>query len=161
MTDATLNKTAIIRDLNDAFRRSFVGGVVLLTAGIEDMPPDRRRSLLQTIRNFDDFTADNDPHGEHDFGAIDEDETSCFWKIDYYDREMAMGSPDPADPSVTTRVLTVMLSEEYWPGDDFNSSAASLKPPEPPPTPKQSSTPQSPSYAAPRAMPQDGARERV
>ena len=58
------------------------------------------------------FTDDNDPHGEHDFGIVEHGGVRSFWKIDYYDREMQMLSPDPADPSVTTRVLTVMLAEE-------------------------------------------------
>jgi hypothetical protein len=113
MTSTTLSKTEIIRDINDAFRRTFIGGAVVITAGVEAMPTERRRSLLQKVRAFDVFTGDNDPHGEHDFGAINEGGVRCFWKIDYYDRKTEMGSPDPADPSVTTRVLTVMLAEEY------------------------------------------------
>jgi hypothetical protein len=55
----------------------------------------------------------NDPHGEHDFGAIDEDGVRFFWKIDTYDRDMSAHSPDPTDPKVTTRVLTIMPAEEY------------------------------------------------
>jgi hypothetical protein len=39
--------------------------------------------------------------------------TKLFWKIDCYDRELHFGSPDPADPTVTTRVLTLMLASEY------------------------------------------------
>jgi Protein of unknown function (DUF3768) len=62
---------------------------------------------------FDVFTDDNDPHGEHDFGAVDEGGVRCFWKIDCYDRATEFGSPDPADPAVTTRVLTIMRADEY------------------------------------------------
>ena len=65
------------------------------------------------VRAFDVFTDDNDPHGEHDFGAIDEGDVRCFWKLDYFDRATEMGSPDPADPAVTTRVLTIMRADEY------------------------------------------------
>ncbi len=113
MTSITTSKADRIRELNDAFRRAFVGGAVMITAGVEAMPADQRRSLLQKVRAFDAFTEDNDPHGEHDFGAIDEGGVRCFWKIDYYDRATEMGSPDPADPAVTTRVLTIMLADEY------------------------------------------------
>ena len=102
-----------IRALNDAFRRSFVGGTVVVTAGVESLPPTRRRLILAKIRAFDNFDEDNDPHGEHDFGLIEDGDVRCFWKIDYYDTEMELMSPDPADSSVTTRVLTVMLAEEY------------------------------------------------
>jgi hypothetical protein len=113
MTSTTLSKTDTIRDLNDAFRQTFIGGVVMITAGVEAMNDDERRSLLQKVRTFATFSEDNDPHGEHDFGAIDEGGVRCFWKIDYYDRTMHAGSPNPADPSMTTRVLTIMLAEEY------------------------------------------------
>jgi hypothetical protein len=113
MTSTTMSTAERIRALNGDFRRTFVGGMVMITAGVEAMPVDQRRSLLQKVRAFDAFTEDNDPHGEHNFGAIDEGGVRCFWKIEYYDRATEMGSPDPADPAVTTRVLTVMLAEEY------------------------------------------------
>ena len=113
MTDTTVSTIERIRELNDDFRRTFVGGVVLITAGVEAMPAEQRRSLLAKVRAFDAFTEDNDPHGEHDFGAVDESGVRCFWNIDYYDRDMTMHSDDASDPTITTRVLTVMLAEEY------------------------------------------------
>jgi hypothetical protein len=102
-----------IRALNDTFRRSFVGGTVVVTAGFESLPSDSRRLILASIRAFDNFNEDNDPHGEHDFGLIEDGGVRCFWKIDYYDKDMELMSPDPADASFTMRVLTVMLPEEY------------------------------------------------
>ena len=82
MTNTTESKKADrIRALNDAFRRTFVGGA-MITAGVEAMPLDQRRSLLQKVRSFDAFSQDNDPHQEHDFGSIDEAGVRCFWKID-------------------------------------------------------------------------------
>jgi hypothetical protein len=113
MTMSTESKTERIRALNDAFRRTFVGGAVMVTQGVEAMPLDQRRSLIQKVRSFEAFSEDNDPHGEHDFGAVDEADVRYFWKIDYYDRKMESGSPDPADPTVTTRVLTIMRADEY------------------------------------------------
>ena len=113
MTDTTETKTDRIRTLNDAFRRTFVGGAVMITAGVEAMPLDQRSSLLQKVRSFEAFSENNDPHGEHDFGAVDEAGGRFFWKIDLYDRSMEFGSPDPTDPAVTTRVLTIMRADEY------------------------------------------------
>ena len=113
MTNTTESKADRIRELNDAFRSTFVGGAVMVTQGVEAMPLDQRRSILQKVRSFDAFSDDNDPHQEHDFGSIDEAGVRCFWKIDYYDRKTEFGSPDPADPAVTTRVLTIMLADEY------------------------------------------------
>ena len=113
MTSTTMSTAERIRALNDAVRRTFVGGMVMITVGVEAMPPDQRRSLLEKVRAFDAFTDDNDPHGEHDFGAVDEGGVRYFFKLDYYDRNTEFGSPDPADPAVTTRVLTIMRADEY------------------------------------------------
>ena len=74
--------------------------------------PCVRQSVLANVRAFSAFDEDNDPHGEHDFGVIDVENVKCFWKIDYYDADGEMLSPDPADPAVTKRVLTVMLADE-------------------------------------------------
>ena len=51
--------------------------------------------------------------GEHDFGSFEIGEQRFFWKIDYYDLSLCYGSNDPAEPTLTKRVLTIMLAEEY------------------------------------------------
>jgi hypothetical protein len=103
----------MIRALNDAFRWTFAGGKVMRTAGIAALPDAVRAAVFDGVRKFDAFTAENDPHGEHDFGSFEVDGRKIFWKIDYYDAAMEFGSEDPTDPSKTTRVLTVMLASEY------------------------------------------------
>jgi hypothetical protein len=102
-----------VTDLNDAFRRSFAGGRVLLTATIAQMPPAEVESLLSQVRAFDAFDKENDPYGEHDFGAVEQNGEQFFWKIDYYIPELTGGSEHPADPVQTTRVLTIMRADEY------------------------------------------------
>ncbi|GJE12238.1 DUF3768 domain-containing protein [Methylobacterium longum] len=101
-----------VRDLNDAFRRSFSGGRVVMSAGVAALPSVARAALLAAVRGFDRFDADNDPHGEHDFGVAAVAGYRCFWKIDCDDLCPRFASPDPADPAVTSRVLTIMLAEE-------------------------------------------------
>ena len=66
-----------------------------------------------SVAQFDDFTENNDPHGEHDFGAFEFNGYKCFWKIDAYDPHYLMASDDPTDLSKTNRVLTIMLAEEW------------------------------------------------
>jgi hypothetical protein len=106
--------TAKIRRLNDCFRRNMViGGSVLLTRGVASLGSDRLAELLEAVRKFDNFTPDNDPHGEHDFGSIDLSSIRYFFKIDYYDQSRTAGSSDPADPAVTQRVMTIMRADEY------------------------------------------------
>lgn len=103
-----------IAELNDVLRSSFLTGTVMLTQGILGLPEHIRHRITREVRLFDDFHPDNDPHGEHDFGSINEPGAgTVFWKIDYYDRDLSFASPDPADPTVTERVLTTMLAEEY------------------------------------------------
>ena len=106
-----------IRAFNDAFRRKLPrtgkGHRLNVTSGVSAIRPDALGRLLESVRSFTDFTDDNDPHSEHDFGAVDQDGFRFFWKIDAYDQWIQFGSPDPTDPAVTTRVLTLMLAEEY------------------------------------------------
>lgn len=114
MTNQTTDRTARIRDLNDALRWGEAQhGQVLITRGVHESGQEFVRTVMDAVQNFDAFNGDNDPYGEHDFGALEVDERKIFFKIDYYDRALAGGSPNPADPAVTTRVLTIMLAEEY------------------------------------------------
>ena len=69
--------------------------------------------IIKTIAVFDDFCQANDPCGEHDFGAFQAEGRTIFFKIDYFDSDLCCQSPDPANPIVTERVLTIMLAEEY------------------------------------------------
>ena len=95
------------------FRRSFSGGRVVMSAGFAALPSIVRAALLAAVRGFDRFNADNDPHRQRDFGMITLAGYHAFWDIDCYDLSLRFASPDPADPVVTSRVLTVMLAEEY------------------------------------------------
>jgi hypothetical protein len=105
--------TARIRALNDAARWSLADGVIHFTSGIAALHPREQTAILDRVRTFDDFTPDNDPHGEHDFGSFEHNRRTIFWKIDYYDLLLHNGSRDPSDPALTRRVLTVLLAEEY------------------------------------------------
>lgn len=100
-----------IRELNDQFRTQLRGGQLMMTRGIAGRPDARQ--ILARVVYFRDFGPDNDPHGEHDFGAFDQQGDKIFWKIDYYDHDLQHGSEDPANPEITTRVLTIMLASEY------------------------------------------------
>ena len=105
--------TARIRELNDRARQSFTGCRVVITQGIAELGDDAVQQILGQIRAYDRFTPDNDPYQEHDFGSFLWGEAQVFWRWDYYDLDYSMHSPDPSDPSVTARVLTIMLAEEY------------------------------------------------
>jgi len=68
--------------------------------------------IMAAVNAFDAFNVDNEPHGEHDFATLTWRRERPFWKINYYDRRMEGGSSNPADPSIGTRVLTIMLASE-------------------------------------------------
>lgn len=84
-----------------------------MTAGVRSLSDDIQSWIVEAVQRFMGFTADNDPHGEHDFGVVTINRYKVFWKIDYYDLNMEYASDDPANPAVTKRVLTIMLAEEY------------------------------------------------
>jgi hypothetical protein len=106
-------KTDQIRALNDELRQHMQGGLAVITPGVAALGQDAVELIVKTIAVFDGFCHANDPHEEHDFGSFEVDGQKIFFKIDYYDKAMTCHSPDPADPSVTQRVITVMLADEY------------------------------------------------
>jgi hypothetical protein len=106
-------QTDRIRALNDELRRYLIGGLVVTTSGVAALGQSTLERIVRSIQAFDDFDPANDPHNEHDFGAIKVGEHSLFFKIDYYDQTLCAGSPDPSNPDVTERVMTIMLAEEY------------------------------------------------
>jgi len=108
-----VRNTALIRMLNDTFRTTFIGGRVTMTAGVNALSETAKTQVLDAVRQFDSFAPGNDPHEEHDFGAFEIENENYFWKIDYYDKSLKHGSDDPADPEKTSRVLTIMRSDEY------------------------------------------------
>lgn len=110
--DTRTEHASRVRALNDRLRTEQRGGRLLITAGIcrlDALVP----VIVAAVAAFDEFTTDNDLYSEHDFGALKVLGNRVLWKIDYYDRTLTAGSPDPADDSVTTRVLTIMLASEY------------------------------------------------
>jgi hypothetical protein len=103
-----------IAGLNDLLRTTFMTGRVVMTEGIRALPDATREEIITKVRTFDAFNPDNDPYGQRDFGAFDQDGAGkVFWKIDYYDRDLCYASPDPANPKATCRVLTILLASEY------------------------------------------------
>jgi Protein of unknown function (DUF3768) len=106
-------RTSRIRALNDELRHTFTGGMAVMTPGIAALGQEAVDRIVKTIAVFDDFCHANDPREEHDFGSFEADGHTIFFKIDYFDQNLTYHSPDPADPAVTRRVITIMLAEEY------------------------------------------------
>lgn len=110
--------TSEIARLNDAMRKSITKGMtgynkLVMTQGFSSLGVVEKLYVFRAIENYSDFNDANDPNNEHDFGVINIPGNKLFWKIDYYDTNLSYGSPNPADPKVTARVLTVMLASEY------------------------------------------------
>ena len=108
-----MTDTDKIRQLNDTFRRTLVGGNVMLTLGIRMKSEKEVAEILDRVRTFNDFNKSNDPYGEHDCASFDYHGDRIIWKIDYYDQNHEFLSDNPADPTITNRVLTIMTGAEY------------------------------------------------
>jgi hypothetical protein len=106
-------KSERIRALNDELRQHLIGGLAVIIPGVAALGPEAVERIVKTIVVFDNFCHANDPYEEHDFGSFDVDGYEILFKIDYYDKTLTLHSHDPADPSVTERVITIMLAEEY------------------------------------------------
>lgn len=118
--DAAIN--AIIAEQNDRFRTTWgadfsVPGQIVMTRGVADLSPAAKAIIMQRVQTFSEFTEDNDPYGDHTFGAFEFEiagnSYNIFWKIDLYDTAYNMGSDKPEDVTVTRRVLTVLHASEY------------------------------------------------
>ncbi len=115
-----VGRTKRVREFNDAFRKApgiigplIANGLLVITRGVAGYGNDFIDRAVGAVREFDAFTEDNDPYGEHDFGIFPLDGVSLNWKIDYYDPSMEWGSKDASDPRLTKRVLTILLADEY------------------------------------------------
>ena len=92
-TDPTIRRIA---ELNDLCRKAIgLAGRVFQTEGIAALPPRVQSAIREKVESFDSFTGDNDPHGEHDFGAFEHAGERMFWEIDYYAPDMEHGSENP------------------------------------------------------------------
>ena len=98
--------TARIRELNDAFRTTFIGnGDVYLTRGVAALPGMEQSAIIERVQTFEDFTPENDPYYEHDFGSFEHEGKTIFWKIDLYEEP---GVKSKNGEPVVNRVLTTM-----------------------------------------------------
>lgn len=119
------DQTQRVRKLNDSFRirildkgfsqSSQVPGTYVTTEGIRVLDARNQILIWRNVGQFSAFNADNDPHGEHDFGKITWPSVGdIFWKIDIYaDASCTWGSEYPDEPERSYRVLTVLLADEY------------------------------------------------
>lgn len=99
--------------LNDNLRTTAQGGHIVVTGGVSLLPMDIQIEISTAIQNTSEFPPDKDHYEEHDFGIVEVQGIKVIWKIDYYDHSMKLHSPDKSDPTVTNRVMTIMLESEY------------------------------------------------
>lgn len=108
-----MNNVSEIAKLNDALRANPSLGTLILTEGIRSNSSEDIATIINKVRNFNDFDEDNNPYGEKDFGAFDFKGKKIFWKIDYYDNKFLFLSPNACKPKLTNRVMTIMYADEY------------------------------------------------
>lgn len=106
-----------IAELNDKLRQNIFTpteyGTIIITNGVSILPIQEQIIIMNLVKDFNRFTAGNDPYDEHDFGKISLNGIDYFFKIDYYDNDLTYGSENPSDDSITKRVLTIMRADEY------------------------------------------------
>ena len=123
MNSGDVQYTRKIADLNDQLRKDmFTGNMlkkhnlknkVVLTPGVDSLNLKDKEKVFASVKYYGNFTKDNNPWGEKDFGAFNFKKERYNWKIDYYDNTMSFHSPDKTDPEQTVRVLTIMKASEY------------------------------------------------
>lgn len=113
------DKAEKIAKLNDEFRSLLTSkeherlGVAVMTRAVQSLPTAEQIELLELVRDFNDFSEENDPYQEHDFEAVNFNNEKYYFKIDYYAPDLVHASENPSDADMTYRVLTIMHSSEY------------------------------------------------
>jgi Protein of unknown function (DUF3768) len=102
-----------IRIWNDLLRQLHRGGEVVVSRGVGYLDSATQERIIRAVAAFNQFTEDNDPHGEHDCAILSVDGYRIMFKIDYFDLTRTYASENPADPNVTHRVMTILLTDEY------------------------------------------------
>lgn len=113
VAELAVPRAEAIARLNDQLRDTATGGTIMVTQGVLAISGYNSLELAEALAAYDAFDAENDPHGERDFGDLTLWGQDLFWKVDYYDIDLKFGSDDPANPDKTQRVLTVMLTSEW------------------------------------------------
>lgn len=110
-----------IAEQNDQFRNNIVNGGpagtpqgrVVVTRAVADMGAAFHIATARAVATDSTFTEDNDPDGDHSFGAVTIAGRKVWWKIDLYDLAYEWGSEAPDDATKTRRVLTIMFPSDY------------------------------------------------
>ncbi|MFC0205325.1 DUF3768 domain-containing protein [Novosphingobium soli] len=118
MLDRNLTRTQTIARLNDRARLGLdrTATIVVTSTLLAYLSDGTAKSFvlarartLQAARNC----SFNEDSPERDFAAFEIDGIGCFLKVDCYDQDLQYGSEDPADASITRRVVTIMAREDY------------------------------------------------
>jgi len=97
-----------IAALNDQLRTTFKGGRVQMTRSVYDLDDRLRGRALSVLARYNTF----DPASEHDCGVFIFAGFAFEWRIEYRGKDGVGHSPDPADPDMTMRVLTLYVTED-------------------------------------------------
>lgn len=117
MLASSPSTTETIARLNDRVRQGLdrQARIVItanLLAQISDGTPRSQiiaqANVLRAVRNCT-FSSDSP---ERDLAFFEVDGKRACFKIDYYDLALEYGSDDPADASVTRRVMTIMSPQD-------------------------------------------------
>ena len=103
-----MDRRATIIALNDQLRTTFKGGRVQMTPSVYELDDRLRGRALAVLARYSKFAADS----EHDCGTFIFAGFAFDWRIEYRTTDGSGVSPDPADPQVTLRVLTLYTMDD-------------------------------------------------
>ena len=84
-TGTSVPRAEAIALLNDNLRKTGTGGSIIITQNLRRVTGFDPVVLAKALADHTGFDADNDPHGERDFGDMTLWGYDLIWKIDLYD----------------------------------------------------------------------------